>query len=104
MIEVLLVLMLVLAVIALWVPDLLVSVILLSVFSLLSCLFFFVLGAPDVALTEAAVGTGIGTVVFIWTVYKTRDGGGGTEGAGRSVGLGSGSGSGAGSGDGQTAR
>ncbi len=81
MIEVLLVLMLVVSIIALRVPDLLVSVILLSVFSLLSCLFFFSLGAPDVALTEAAVGTGIGTVVFIWTVYKTRGDAGGTSGA-----------------------
>ena len=72
MVDVLLVLMLLLAIIALVVRDLLVSVILLSVFSLVSCLFFFVLGAPDVALTEAAVGTGIGTVVFIWTVHKTR--------------------------------
>jgi len=72
MVDVLLILMLVLAVLALGVRDLLVSVILLSVFSLVSCLFFFILGAPDVALTEAAVGTGIGTVVFIWTVHKTR--------------------------------
>jgi len=72
MVEVLLVLMVVFAALALVLPDLLVSVILLSVFSLISCLFFFILGAPDVALTEAAVGTGIGTVVFIWTVQKTQ--------------------------------
>jgi uncharacterized MnhB-related membrane protein len=72
MVEVLLVLMIVFAALALVLPDLLVSVILLSVFSLISCLFFFILGAPDVALTEAAVGTGIGTVVFIWTVQKTQ--------------------------------
>ncbi len=72
MTNVLLLLMLVVAIIALRVSDLLVSVILLSVFSLVSCLFFFILGAPDVALTEAAVGTGIGTIVFIWAVFKTR--------------------------------
>ncbi|MFP4211839.1 MAG: Na(+)/H(+) antiporter subunit B [Alkalispirochaeta sp.] len=72
MIEVLLILMIIFAALALVLPDLLVSVILLSVFSLISCLFFFLLGAPDVALTEAAVGTGIGTVVFIWTVQKTQ--------------------------------
>jgi uncharacterized MnhB-related membrane protein len=28
--------------------------------------------APDVALTEAAVGTGVGTVVLIWIVYRTE--------------------------------
>ncbi|MFW5745607.1 MAG: Na(+)/H(+) antiporter subunit B, partial [Spirochaetota bacterium] len=32
----------------------------------------YVLGAPDVALTEAAVGTGVGTVVFIWIVSRTE--------------------------------
>lgn len=73
--EILLVMMLVLAILSLVVRDLLVGVIILSVFSLVSCLFFFVLGAPDVALTEAAVGTGIGTVVFIWTVSRTRGNG-----------------------------
>lgn len=72
MIEVLLLSMLVLSVLSLIVRDLLVSVILLSVFSLISCLFYFSLSAPDVALTEAAVGTGIGTVVFIWTVHRTQ--------------------------------
>ncbi len=72
MIEVLLAIMLVLAVAALLSKDLLVTVIVIGVFSLVSCLFYFVLGAPDVALTEAGVGTGIGTVVFIWIVHKTR--------------------------------
>ena len=70
--------LLVLAILTLLVRDLLASVILVSLFSLLSCLLFFVLGAPDVALTEAAVGTGVGSVVFIWIVHKTgrRIGGG----------------------------
>ncbi len=72
MIDTILILMLVLALIALIVRDLLATVILTSVFSLLSCLAFYILGAPDVALTEAAVGTGIGSVVFIWIVHRTR--------------------------------
>ncbi len=72
MIEVLLALMLITAVISLQVRDMLAAVLTLSVFSLLSCLVFFLLHAPDVALTEAAVGTGVGTVVMIWIVYKTE--------------------------------
>jgi uncharacterized MnhB-related membrane protein len=72
MVEAVLVLMLILAVLALLVRDLLATVVLVGVFSLLSCLVFYVLGAPDVALTEAAVGTGVGSVVFIWVVYKTQ--------------------------------
>ncbi len=72
MVEVLLGLMLVSAVIALLVRDMLASVLLLGVFSMLSCLVFFLLHAPDVALTEAAVGTGVGTVILIWIVYRTE--------------------------------
>ncbi len=71
MIEILLSLMLIVAFIALKMKDMLAAVLMLGVFSLLSCLVFFLLHAPDVALTEAAVGTGIGTVVLIWIVYKT---------------------------------
>ena len=72
MVEVLLLLMLGSAVTALQLRDMLASVLLLGVFSLLSCLVFFLLHAPDVALTEAAVGTGVGTVILIWIVYRTE--------------------------------
>jgi uncharacterized MnhB-related membrane protein len=67
----LLVLMLIVAVIALQIRDMLAAVLVLGVFSLLSCLVFFLLHAPDVALTEAAVGTGVGTVILIWIVFRT---------------------------------
>ena len=72
MIELLLVGLLVLAVAALRTRRLLTTVIVVSVFSLLCCLVFLLWAAPDVALTEAAVGTGVGSVVFIWIVYQTR--------------------------------
>jgi uncharacterized MnhB-related membrane protein len=72
MADVLLIFMLILAVLSVVLKNLFGAVVVLSVFSLISCLFFFILGAPDVALTEAAVGTGIGSVVFIWIVRKTR--------------------------------
>ena len=71
MIEVLLGLMIISAIIALQIRDMLAAVLMLGVFSLLSCLVFFLLHAPDVALTEAAVGTGVGTLVLIWIVHKT---------------------------------
>ena len=64
--------MLVLAIVALSLKDLRAVVVVAGVFSLVSCLFFLMLDAPDVALTEAAVGTGIGSVVFIWIVVRTR--------------------------------
>lgn len=72
MINVLLGVLIVLSVITLVLRDLLAAVIVSSVFSLVSCLVFFMLQAPDVALTEAAVGTAVGTVVFLWAVFKTE--------------------------------
>lgn len=71
MVNALLALMVIVSVVALLVRDMLAAVLVLGVFSLLSCLVFFLLHAPDVALTEAAVGTGVGTVILIWIVYRT---------------------------------
>ncbi len=71
MVEILLILMLISGVIALQLKDMLAAVLMLGVFSLLSCLVFFLYHAPDVALTEAAVGTGVGTLVMIWIVHRT---------------------------------
>jgi uncharacterized MnhB-related membrane protein len=72
MTTVILVLLIVLAVLALQIRDLLGATICLAVYSLLSALLFYVLHAPDVAVAEAAVGAGVATVVFVWTVRKTR--------------------------------
>ncbi len=52
--------------------DLLFSVIFLSVVSLSSALLFFLLSAPDIAMTEAAVNAGIVTLVYIIAIKKTR--------------------------------
>ncbi|HCI29339.1 MAG TPA: sodium:proton antiporter [Fervidobacterium sp.] len=46
------------------------SLISLSAVSLLSVLLFVVLKAPDVAITEAAVGSGIATAVMIFALWK----------------------------------
>ena len=52
--------------------DLLFSVIFLSTVSLFTALVFFLLNAPDIAMTEAAVNTGIVTLVYIIAIKKTR--------------------------------
>ena len=57
---------------ALMVKDLLASVILLGAFSLFMCLLWVEMGAVDVAFTEASVGAGITTVLFVITVFKTE--------------------------------
>jgi len=72
MTEILLVVLFVIGVLALHSRDLLNAVILLTVYSLLCALLFFYLHAPDVALTEAAVGAGVSTFIFTWVIRKTQ--------------------------------
>lgn len=57
---------------AVTVRDLLASVILLGAFGLFMCLLWVEMGAVDVAFTEAAVGAGVTTVLFVITVFKTE--------------------------------
>lgn len=52
--------------------DLLFSVIFLATLSLSVSLAFFLLQAPDIAMTEAAVNTGIATLIYVTAIKKTR--------------------------------
>jgi energy-converting hydrogenase B subunit D len=45
----------------------------LSLFSMLLTLMYVLLHAPDVALTEAALGVGLSTLVFLIAIRKTED-------------------------------
>ena len=51
--------------------DLLLAVIGTSIVSLILSVFFFLLQAPDVALTEAGIGVALTTIIFIITIKKT---------------------------------
>jgi uncharacterized MnhB-related membrane protein len=51
--------------------DLLAAAIVFSTYSLVMAMLWTQLRAPDLAITEAAVGAGITTVLFIITIYKT---------------------------------
>jgi uncharacterized MnhB-related membrane protein len=51
--------------------DLLAAAIVFSSYSLLMCLLWLHRGAPDVAMTEAAVGAGVTTVLFLTAVSRT---------------------------------
>jgi uncharacterized MnhB-related membrane protein len=59
------------AVAALSVKDLLAAVVLFGAFSFFSAIFFAVMGALDVAFTEAAVGGVVTTVFFVSAIYRT---------------------------------
>ena len=52
--------------------DLLSAVIVFGAYSLIMAVTWQMLGAPDIAVTEAALGTGVTTFLFIATISKTR--------------------------------
>ncbi|OGW42047.1 MAG: cation:proton antiporter [Nitrospirae bacterium GWD2_57_9] len=68
---VILVLVVICAVAAISVKDLMGSAVLLGAYSFLMCLLWTEMGAVDVAFTEAAVGAGISTAFFIAAIYQT---------------------------------
>jgi len=59
------------AVAAMVVRDLLAAVIIFGAFSFFSALYFATLGALDVAFTEAAVGAVITTIFFVTAIFRT---------------------------------
>ena len=61
------------AVLAIVSRSLVVSVIAVGVVSLFASVFYLFLSAPDVAMTEASIGAGLSTVIFLYAVKKTRD-------------------------------
>jgi energy-converting hydrogenase B subunit D len=64
-------LVLICAVAAISVKDLLGAAILFGAYSFMMCLLWAVMGAVDVAFTEASVGAGISTVFFVAAVFRT---------------------------------
>ena len=68
---ILLIFVIICALAAITVKDLLSSVIILGAYSFFMCLLWAEMGAVDVAFTEASVSAGIGTILFIAAVIKT---------------------------------
>ena len=56
---------------ALAVKDLLGAAILFGAYSFMLCLLWAIMGAVDVAFTEASVGAGVSTVLFVAAVLRT---------------------------------
>ena len=61
------------AVAAVFVRNLVSSVILSGVVSLLASYLFLRMSAPDVAMTEASIGAGLTTVIFLIAIRRTRE-------------------------------
>ena len=68
---VILTLVVVAAVGAIAIKDLLGSAILFGAYSFMMCLLWAIMGAVDVAFTEASVGAGVSTVFFVAAVFRT---------------------------------
>ena len=59
------------AIAAISVRDLLGSAVLFGAYSFMMCLLWAVMGAVDVAFTEASVGAGVSTVFYVAAVFRT---------------------------------
>jgi uncharacterized MnhB-related membrane protein len=66
------ILMVVSAIIAVYLKDLIAATIALAAMSLLLSLEFFILQAPDVAIAEAGVGAALTTAILVLAIKATK--------------------------------
>ena len=52
--------------------DLLTSIVIFMSYSLIMCIIWILLQSPDLAITEAAVGAGVTSILFFITLKKIR--------------------------------
>ena len=52
--------------------DLLSAVIIFAAYSLIMAILWLLLAAPDIAITEAAIGAGVTTLLLVAAISKTR--------------------------------
>ena len=64
--------MLIVGIAIIFVKDILNAVILSTVVSLIASVIFLFIAAPDVAITEAAIGAALTTVVFVIAINRTK--------------------------------
>ncbi len=65
--------MVVLGIVAINAKKKITSVIMLSAISMLAVVLFVVMRAPDVAITEAVIGSGLVTVLFVFTLFTKKN-------------------------------
>ena len=63
---------LVLAAVAIYHKNLKVAIIATGVVGLFASVLFLLLAAPDVAMTEASIGSGLSTIIFFYVFNKIR--------------------------------
>jgi len=65
-------LMLVFAILALNSKKLINAVMYLSILSMMAVVAFVLMKAPDVAITEAVIGSGLTTALFVFTLFAKK--------------------------------
>ena len=60
------------ALLAVYMKNLTAAVIASGSVSLIASLMYLIMAAPDVAMTEAAIGSGLTTVVFLFALSRMR--------------------------------
>ena len=68
---------------ALYVRDTVSAIITAGVVSLLASLIYLIVGAPDVAMTEAAIGSALTTVVFLFAWSRIKEAADNKDSAGK---------------------
>ena len=69
---ILLICLIVCAVSVAFTKDLLNSIVIFMSYSLIMCIIWILLQSPDLAITEAAVGAGVTSILFFITLKKIR--------------------------------
>ena len=69
---ILLICLIVCAVSVAFTKDLLTSIVIFMSYSLIMCIIWILLQSPDLAITEAAVGAGVPSILFFITLKKIR--------------------------------
>jgi uncharacterized MnhB-related membrane protein len=72
LLNLLLLILLIVSWIAIELKDLLYSIIILGGASVILAVVFYMLRAPDIAITEAVVGAGVATVLYVVAISRTR--------------------------------
>jgi uncharacterized MnhB-related membrane protein len=52
--------------------DLVGSIIIFAAYSLIMAVLWLLLAAPDIAMTESAIGAGVTTILFLVVISRTR--------------------------------
>ncbi|HAF28169.1 MAG TPA: hypothetical protein DCG75_03885 [Bacteroidales bacterium] len=64
------ILIIVLAIMAVLNKNIVVAIIAAGAVSLFASVLYLILAAPDVAMTEAAIGSGLSTIIFFYVLNK----------------------------------